>query len=168
MLHFGDTGMRHRAPFWRLLVAFDIEGSARLVIGKAVAVRPWCRLGPLAMGRCSTCQPVSREQPASCRDRRSPPAKLEAAHASCLRVREADVDCKFKMGDRACNPGHPLLQEECRLGASRQASRVRSQSSTSASTHPTLQGPSCTRVGNWPAFSSRAMCCGEYRTSSLS
>ena len=42
-----------------------------------------------------------------------------------------------------------------------------SQSSTSSSTHPTLQGPRFTRLGNCPAFSSRAMCCGEYRTSSF-
>ena len=77
-------------------------------------------------------------------------------------------DLGYQMGDRACKPGHPLLQKECRLGASRQSNRFWSQSSTSASTHPTRLGPRCTRLGNCPALSNRATCCGEYRTSSLS
>ena len=47
------------------------------------------------------------------------------------------------------------------------ARRSLSQSSTSLSTQPTRFGPSGTRLGNRPAFSSRAMCCGEYRTSSV-
>ena len=47
------------------------------------------------------------------------------------------------------------------------AKRSWSQSSTSLSTQPTRFGPSGTRLGNWPAFSSRAMCWGEYNTSSL-
>ena len=74
----------------------------------------------------------------------------------------------LRRGDRACNPGHPLLQKECRLGASLQSNLFWSQSSTSASTHPTLAGPRCTRLGNCPALSNRPTCCGEYRTSSLS
>jgi hypothetical protein len=52
--------------------------------------------------------------------------------------------------------------------SSRPSIRIWSQSNTSASTHPTLLGPSCTRLGNKPAFSSRATCCGEYRTNSFS
>jgi hypothetical protein len=73
-----------------------------------------------------------------------------------------------KVGDRACNPGHPLPQKECRLGTSRRSNRFCSHSSTSASTHPTRLGPRFTRLGNCPALSNRAMCCGEYRTNSLS
>ena len=42
--------------------------------------------------------------------------------------------------------------------------RSLSQSSTSDSNHPTREGPSCTRLGNLPAASSRAICAGEYRT----
>lgn len=42
--------------------------------------------------------------------------------------------------------------------------RSLSQSSTSDSNHPTREGPSCTRLGNFPAASSRAICAGEYRT----
>ena len=42
--------------------------------------------------------------------------------------------------------------------------RSLSQSSISDSTHPTRDGPSCTRLGNFPAISSLAMCAGEYRT----
>ena len=44
------------------------------------------------------------------------------------------------------------------------AMRSLSQSSTSDSNHPTREGPSCTRLGNLPAASSRAICAGEYRT----
>lgn len=48
------------------------------------------------------------------------------------------------------------------------SNRSLSQSSTSSSTHPTRFGPRFTRLGNAPTFSSLAMCCGEYRTSSRS
>jgi hypothetical protein len=61
----------------------------------------------------------------------------------------------------------PLLHKECRAGSSRRSMRLWSQSSTSASTQPTLLAPSRTRLGNWPAASRRATCCGEYKTSSL-
>lgn len=53
------------------------------------------------------------------------------------------------------------------IGAVRYSRRCRcssSQSSTSCSNHPTRFGPNRTRLGNWPAISSRAMFCGEYRT----
>jgi hypothetical protein len=60
------------------------------------------------------------------------------------------------------------FNQECRLGTSRSASLCWSQSSTSASTHPTRAGPRWTRLGNCPARSNRATCCGEYRTNSFS
>jgi len=63
-------------------------------------------------------------------------------------------------------PPRSCLQE-CRSGSPRRSMRFWSQSSTSSSIHPTLLGPSCIRFGNWPAFSRRAMCCGEYRTSAF-
>ena len=72
-------------------------------------------------------------------------------------------------GGRAVDyPATQLLYQECRVGISRQSNRDCSQSRTSSSTHPTLFGPSCTRLGNWPAFSKRATCCGEYKTNSFS
>ncbi len=68
-----------------------------------------------------------------------------------------------------CTSGHPYsYMRSVGQASSRPSIRVRSQSSTSSSTHPTLLGPSCTRLGNWPAFSRRATCCGEYRTNSFS
>ena len=68
-----------------------------------------------------------------------------------------------------CTSGHPYsYMRSVGQASSRLSIRVRSQSSTSSSTHPTLFGPSCTRLGNKPAFSSRATCCGEYKTNSFS
>jgi hypothetical protein len=68
-----------------------------------------------------------------------------------------------------CTSGHPYsYMRSVGQASSRPSIRVRSQSSTSSSTHPTLFGPSCTRLGNRPAFSRRATCCGEYRTNSFS
>lgn len=51
-----------------------------------------------------------------------------------------------------------LFERDMRLGASRRSRRCRSQFSTASSTHPTRQGPRFTRLGNCPAFSSRALC----------
>ena len=65
---------------------------------------------------------------------------------------------------RLCTPGHPAPSPERRSGQSLRSRRDLSQSSTSSSTHPTRFGPSRTRLGNWPAFSNLATCCGEYRT----
>lgn len=61
----------------------------------------------------------------------------------------------------------PLRQAECRVGMSRRSMRLWSHSSTSVSTQPTLLAPSRTRLGNWPAASRRATCCGEYKISSF-
>ena len=56
------------------------------------------------------------------------------------------------------------LRRKCQreLPASRLAMRSSSHSSTSVSNHTTRFWPSRTRLGNFPAASSRAMCCGEY------
>lgn len=74
---------------------------------------------------------------------------------------------RTRSGGQVCNPDHPAPFQECQFSTSRCAKRCSSQSSTSLSTHPTRFGPSCTRLGNRPAFSRRAMCCGEYKTNSL-
>ena len=79
------------------------------------------------------------------------------------------VTSKLKKGDRVVHTRSPSLPcGRVVQVASRLSSLFCSQSSTSSSTHPTLLGPSCTRFGNWPTFSSRAMCCGEYKTNSFS
>lgn len=66
-----------------------------------------------------------------------------------------------------CTSSHPCSVWSI-SGYARRSSRSCNQSSTSLSTHPTLLGPSCIRSGNFPAFSRRAICCGEYKTNSLS
>ena len=47
---------------------------------------------------------------------------------------------------------------------SRVATRSSIQLCTSSANHATLQAPSRTRLGNWPAASRRAMCAKQYGT----
>ena len=66
-----------------------------------------------------------------------------------------------KVGGQSCKPIHPTPKGSVGQVVSLSSNRFCSQSSISLSTHPTLLGPSCTRIGNFPAFSRRATCCGE-------
>lgn len=61
-----------------------------------------------------------------------------------------------------------LLCRSVGQALSRRSKRSCSHLSISASTHPTRLGPRVARLGNAPAFSSLATCCGEYKTNSLS
>ncbi len=112
----------------------------------------WCLSFPLTSADCrktviETAQPHSHD------------LKLQTAPARKL--------VRPQSGGQTVHAWPPSSQRSVGV-VYRLSNRICSQSSTSASTHPTRFEPSCTRLGNRPAFSKRAMCCGEYKTNSFS